>query len=152
MAQSLQSFEIISHRLSRLPSSKIILHLFIKHTCTRTLTNTHTHTHTHTGDCSVRCGEPKHSLVTAKVVLPKSGPADHFWSPKLVRPDHFWSPKMVRPDNYCPPKVVLPCQKRSAIRSLSNNTCKVCPSFFFQLATYNVMIVSFFRGATYTCK
>ena len=33
--------------------------------------------------------------VTAKVVLPKSGLADHFWSPKLVRPDHFWSPKMV---------------------------------------------------------
>ena len=25
--------------------------------------------------------------VMAKVVLPKSGPADHFWSPKVVRPD-----------------------------------------------------------------
>ena len=33
----------------------------------------------------------------AKVVLPKSGPADHFWSPKVVQLDHI-----------CPPKVVLP--------------------------------------------
>ena len=45
--------------------------------------------------------------VMAKVVLPKSGPTDHFWSPKMVRPDHI-----------CPPKIVLPCQKWSAIRSL----------------------------------
>ena len=80
--------------------------------------------------------------VTAKVVLPKSGPADHFWSPKIVRPDYI-----------CPPKVVLPCQKRSAIRSLSITMHAKCvQAFFFQLATYNVIIVSFFRGATYTCK
>ena len=28
--------------------------------------------------------------VMAKVVLSKSGPADHFWSPKLVRTDHLF--------------------------------------------------------------
>ena len=76
--------------------------------------------------------------VMAKVVLPKSGPADHFWSPKLVWPDHLWTLKLVSPDHICPLKMVLPCHKRSAIQIVVNYTLKVCPSFFFLQLEDNV--------------
>ena len=70
--------------------------------------------------CLLRVRMPR--PVMAKVVLPKSGPADHLWTPKLVRPDHI-----------CPPKMVLPCQKRSPIQIVVKSAKSVLTFFFLQL-------------------